>query len=86
MAEAVKVERLAEAVKAERMAEAMAVVIAQAVAVVVKILNCLTCLILRSAMAMESLIGAVLNPMVILEVLGHLPLLVQGARALKILH
>ena len=78
--EAVKVERLVqavvEAVKVERLV--------QAVVVAVKIQNCPKCLILRLVMAMANLTGGGLSPMAILEHSGHLLLLVQVGRALKI--
>jgi len=85
-AEVAKAERQAEVAKAERQAEVAKVVLqVQVVAVVVaKIRNCLMFQILRLEMEMASLIGAVLSLMVTLVVLGHLPLLVQGALVLKI--
>ena len=94
MAEAVKMERLvqavAEAVKMERLVQAVAEAVkverlVQAVVVVaVKIQNCPKCLILRLVMAMENLTGGDLSLMAILEHSGHLLLLVQVGRALKI--
>ena len=87
LAEAVKAVRLAEVVRVGRLAEAVKVERAvQAVAVVVKIRNCLKCLIPLSVMAMASLTGAVLNPMAILEHLGHLRRFQLVGRVLRILH
>ena len=83
--EVAKAERQAEVAKVERQAEVAKVVLqVQAVAVVVKIRNCLKCLIPLSVMVTVSLTGAVLNLMAISVLLGHRPLLVQGAHVLKI--
>ena len=87
LAEMAKVERLAEVAKVERLAEMAKVALrvqVVVVAVVAKIRNCLTFQILRLAMVMVSLTGAVLNLMAISALLGHRPLLVQGARVRKI--
>ena len=84
-AEAVEVKRLAEVGRLERQAEVEQVErLVQVVAVAVKIRNCLKCLIPLSVMVTVSLTGAVLNLMAISALLGHRPLLVQGARVLKI--